>query len=500
MGPVIHQPHIASRPEPGPAPSGVYVGVDRSSGALLLAFLVLGPWLFGATERWSIWILNGLAYASGLLLVVKWIFRWRSGALAVQAVVARQDHHAAGGRLVVRGLAILTGLVLLFCLISALNAAATYHPDQQRFDYHLEQYVRWLPSSWDSTLSWQAFWDYCALACFFWALRDWLMHPAKPPAPGQIMPWTLPPHFQKLLWVVAVNATVIALIGLFQKLTGTDRLLWLRESYMGRGDLMYASFAFRGNAAQYLNLAWPTMLGFWWALRQKARGKAWDGGKVGGAPHVLLLPCAVLTAAAPMIALSRSGTIIMLACLGLTLFIFLWNRRATWRTRCTILLVSLSAVLLGGALAREELGPRLRELFRTPYANPNEVHENAKKMVLDYPWFGVGPGAFRSVYQLYREDPSQSWQTFVHDDWLETRVTFGWVGSFLILGMLALILAKWFLPGGVRAPWELVAMLWVSLGGCLGAAKFGFPLQVYSILALALAVACVLSCLCQPES
>lgn len=469
--------------------------MDRLSGCLLGVYVALGPWLFGATERWSIWTLNAVAYLCGLLLLMKWLVRWRSGAWAVEVVISRRDRQQAGGRIVVRGLAMLTVLVLLYCLVSVLNARATFYPEEQRFEYH--DYVQWLPFTWDSTRTWQAFWDYAALACFFWALRDWLMHPTKPVAPGEMKPLSLPPRFQQLFWIVAINATLLALIGLFQKLTDTNQLLWVRRSYMGRGDLMYASFAFRGNAAQYLNLAWPTMLGLWWVLRDQARGEAWRGRKTGGAPHLLLLPCAVLTAAAPMIALSRSGTLVMLTCLGVALFVFLWNRRGTWRTRCAILLVSVGAVLFGGALAWDELGPRLREWFRTPYANPNEVYENAKQMAVDYPWFGAGPGAFRSIYHLYRSDPAQSWQAFLHDDWLETRVTFGWVGSALILGLLTLSLAKWFLPGGVRAPWEFVAMLWISLGGCLAAAKFGFPLQVYSILALALAVCCVLSCLQQ---
>jgi len=120
-------------------------------------------------------------------------------------------------------------------------------------------------------------------------------------------------------------------------------------------------------------------------------------------------------------------------------------------------------------------------------------------MALDYPLFGIGPGAFRALYQMYRKDPEQSWQAFLHDDWLETQVTFGWVGSMLILGLLGLALTRWFLPGGVFGQWEFVAMLWVAAGGCLAHAKFSFPLQVYSIVLLLLAELAVLSALSRPE-
>jgi len=248
-----------------------------------------------------------------------------------------------------------------------------------------------------------------------------------------------------------------------------------------------------------LNLSWPVILGFWWMQRQRSRETVWDGVKVGGAPHVILLLGAIITAAGPLVATSKGGAIASMLCLCFTLLVFLVNRRANWRTRCTILFVATSVIALGGALGWDQLAPRLRDLFKTPYANPNELYENARQMTLDYPFFGVGPGAFRSLYHLYRSDPQQTWQAFLHDDWLETKVTFGWAGSMLILMMLGMTLTKCFLPGGIRVSWELVAMLWVSLGGCLAYAKFSFPLQVYSILLLFLTVAAVLLSISRPE-
>jgi O-antigen ligase len=164
-----------------------------------------------------------------------------------------------------------------------------------------------------------------------------------------------------------------------------------------------------------------------------------------------------------------------------------------------ILLVCSGVIALGGALGWDQLAPRLRERFKTPYANPNELYENARQMALDYPLFGIGPGAFRAIYPLYRQDAAQTRQAFLHDDWLETRVTFGWTGSMLILCLLGLALTRWFLPGGVLGSWEFIAMLWVAVAGCLAHAKFSFPLQVYSVLALLLAELALLSALSRPE-
>ncbi|HTG43407.1 MAG TPA: O-antigen ligase family protein [Verrucomicrobiae bacterium] len=469
---------------------------DRVGGVLLLAAIALAPWLFGTTEVWSVWTLNSLGYCGGLSLLLKWFLRWRSGALAVERIWREQDPVLRPGTWMVRAMGVLTLLVLFYCLVAALNARATFYPEEHRLEYR--RYIPWLPFTYDSRLTWRTFWSYLALACFFWGVRDWLLHPPRAQAAESEVVLGLPPRFQTFFWVVAVNTTLLALEGTFQRLSGTDKLLWMRRGYSD-AHTMFGPYAFHGNAAQYFNLAWPLIVGFWWTEREKARLTVWAGKKLGGGPHIILLLCAIISGAAPMVATSQGGTLVTLALLVGTAFIFLVHRRGSWRTRCVILLVCLGVVSLGGALGWDQLAPRLRDVFRTRYANPNELYENARQMALDYPVLGIGPGAFRALYPLYRKDAAQSWQAFLHDDWLETRVTFGWVGSMLILCLLGVALTRWFIPGGVFGQWELVAMLWVSVGGCLAHAKFSFPLQVYSILCLLLAELAVLSALSRPE-
>ena len=475
-----------------------YHFADRASGVLLLSHIAIAPWLFGATEHWSISLLNSLAYAAGVLMVFKWFFRWRTGALAVEGIFRGRNQGSEPGAWVVRGMAVLTVLVLFYCLISALNARATYLPREDTFEYH--RYVPWLPFTYDSAITWRTFWNYLALACLFWALRDWLLHPPRREAQESEVVLGLPPRFRTLFWTITVSATLLAVEGLFQRLSGTEKLLWFRPMYSGRAQDMFGPFAFRGNAAQYFNLAWPLILGFWWTERERTRLRKWANLKIGGAPHTILLLCTIITAATPMIASSAGGTLITLAILALSAFVFTVRRGGTWRIRCTILLVCVAVVALGGALGWDQVAPRLRTMFRTPYANPNVLYSDAQQMALDYPLFGIGPGAFRVLYPLYRTDLSQPWQAFLHDDWMETRVTFGWVGSMLILSLLGLALTRWFLAGGIVSRWEIIAMLWIAIGGCLVHAKFSFPLQVYSILGLLLTELVVLSALSRPDN
>lgn len=429
-------------------------------------------------------------------MLAKWLIRWRTGALAVEEIYRGSDERLRPGAWIVHGMAALTVLVLFYCFVSALNARATYDAQTQSLEYH--RFVPWLPFTYDRHLTSQMFWNYLGLASLFWSLRDWLLHPPRPEARESEVVLGLPPRFRTLLWSITLSSTALALQGLFQRLHGTENLLWLRPMYAGRAEDMFGPFAFRGNAAQYFNLAWPLILGFWWMERERARLMMWDGRKIGGGPHLILLLSTVVTAAAPIVASSAGGTLVNLTLLTFTAFVFLVHRGGTWKTRCTILLVCLSVLALGGTLGWDQVAPRLRHLFRTPYANPNELYANAQQMALDYPLFGIGPGAFRILYPLYRADLSQPWQAFLHDDWLETRVTFGWVGSMLVLSLLGMALTRWFFAGGVASRWEMIAMLWVAVGGCLAHAKFSFPLQVYSILALLLVELAILSSLSRP--
>ena len=66
-----------------------------------------------------------------------------------------------------------TFCILLYCLISAWNARAIYHPGEWSFEYR--NAIPWLPHSYDQASSWEAFWKYLGLAGLFWALRDWLL-------------------------------------------------------------------------------------------------------------------------------------------------------------------------------------------------------------------------------------------------------------------------------------------------------------------------------------
>src|SRR5205085_11579153 len=139
------------------------------------------------------------------------------------------------------------------------------------------------------------------------------------------------------------------------------------------------------------------------------------------------------------------------------------------RRLCRILVVgvTLAALASGGCLAGAKLQKRFDNLEKNKWSQRGEIYDNSKKIAEDFRWFGTGPGTFRSVYVLYRGEASQTWAAFVHDDWLETRITFGVVGMSIVLTLLLLVLGRWFVPGPMPIPPVLGATIAISIVGCL---------------------------------
>jgi O-antigen ligase len=140
------------------------------------------------------------------------------------------------------------------------------------------------------------------------------------------------------------------------------------------------------------------------------------------------------------------------------------------------------AVVSGSYLSSDLLRERFKERGVSDLSGREEIYRNAKLMAKDYPTLGVGPGAFSSVYHMYRQEVGDEWHGFLHDDWLETRITFGWLGLGLIVINLLVFLAWVGSPGRPTVFYAFQLCVLLGLLGALVHAKFDFPFQTYSIL------------------
>jgi len=446
-------------------------------------------------------------YALGILLLTKLFIRKVKGypASRWENFSARSGTHLRRrhppARLLTRTLAGLTLAVLAYCLTSVLNAAATYNSETRLFEYHHS--IGWLPHSFDSHRTWFTFWMYLGLAGSFWAIRDWLLgmtpdeeraiHTGTENDSGKpLMP--LPSRLRALLWMVCVNGALLGVEAIVQRASGSTKLLFLAQPLVNpEGETQFGPYAYRSNAAQYFNLLWPLCLGFWWTVQRAAGSRAKS--------HHLLLLCAAIMAACPIISTSRGGalvsagilTLMVISSVVIHFFSPNTHRRQTQKGTAILLCLFFAVTLaLGWYFGWETLAPRMEQI-QAGYQGREEMYDAARPMAKDYPLFGTGPGTFATVFQLYRFSNSTYWPEQLHNDWLETRITFGWLGLFLLLTALACVALRWFIaPGGIRGDRRFVILAWLGLIGCLVHALFDFPLQIHSILFLFLVICAIL--------
>jgi len=477
---------------------------DDLSGKLIYFMVVFSPWAFGTTQPWSIWTMNGLGYLLGILLGIKLVIRKWSGYQPARwgenYSISRNDN-ARLTQLLVRTLGVTTILLLAFCLLGVINARSTYRNATASFEYH--QFISWLPNSHDRHGGWLAFCNYLALALSFWAMRDWLLgksvseeraERSQLNVLGLRSTFMLPERLRRLLWVLCLNGGLLGIEGIVQRLVGTDKLLFFIETRINKAaEDQFGPYAYRSNAAQYFNLVWPACLGLWCTLRQTAARK----GKSPFDVRHLILVCVMIMAAAPIISSTRAGAIVAVIELVLAAGILCFARpQISFKARMGILFFAVLTLGFGVWLGWATLAPRLEpDEFQNSLAGRNSMYETARQMAVDYPVFGTGPGTFEPLFQLYRVDPNEYWPAQLHNDWLQTLITFGWLGSGLIAVAFVCVLVRWFIPGGIAAGRELVPLLWVAIGGCLLHARYDFPFQICSILFVFLLLCAILSCL-----
>jgi len=201
----------------------LYTVCDYGTEWLVYVMVIFTPWAFGTTQPWSVWTMNGAGYGLGALLAIKLFIRGVKGYMPPRwgkdSFPELPKPHftkflrAAYLKFTLVGL---TLGVLLFCLVSALNAAATHDPDELNFIYHA--YISWLPHSFDSSRTWLVFWNYLALSCVFWAIIDWL--PGKSGGEERAARQkslggssggapSFPSRLRRLLWVLCINGAMV---------------------------------------------------------------------------------------------------------------------------------------------------------------------------------------------------------------------------------------------------------------------------------------------------
>ena len=294
----------------------------------------------------------------------------------------------------------------------------------------------------------------------------------------------------RLWWTIAIAGGSIALLGLLQKATGAAMIFWGPPGPRGPYETFFATYFYHANAGAYLNLVLPLILGqtVWVLMR----------------PSSPVIKAVSLTFALLIIGAVAANTSRMAQLVGavLILLLLLGFLRGALRKRGviehkTLLLGSLLVVFTLFAIARaSHLDQPLKRWSELSSQLPADARwlawRAAERALGDAGWLGFGPGTFRVIFPYYTSGLGPNiegiWR-FLHEDYLQTILEWGWLGSALwglfFFSGVAVAVRNLLKPGKavewrpryrVLLPVTILALLGIALH-----ALVDFPFQIASL-------------------
>lgn len=505
--------------------SRVYSFCDALSGALIISSVIFAPWALGTVHEWSIRIMNLLAALLGVLLVCKFLARYHSSSIGrhqghSNVLVMKESGLADLGRLKkshrsVKWAGVLTAMCLVYILTSLLNFRSEFDPEVMIFSYRTA--VNWLPHTFDYSATLDQFMMYFAMYLGFWSIRDWLKGNEAVPgfksgtAAVEMRSLVLPTRVRVLLVTICINGIVLALVGILQRLSESEKLLWIYTPEINKQPVFhFGPYAYRGNAVAYMNLLWPITLFLFLYYREQER--KFSRSRFGGGAYLLLVPGLVILGVAVLLANSRAGVIVFLYCAVLAVFclrVGIERKRVLFVPLLVgLVLVFSVATWLGGDRKGSE-GWVLDRLQRTVLENLEiknigrlDIYQHLGPLVSEAPIWGYGPGTFSSIYQMFRKETLEKssnslvgWSAWAHSDPIEYLITFGVAGTGLLALTFVTILSLPIVGGLYPISVAHGRLFYVGISGFCAQSLVDFPFQIYSLLHILSVVLSIVSVL-----
>jgi len=220
------------------------------------------------------------------------------------------------------------------------------------------------------------------------------------------------------------NGAALALLGLANAFSSTETILWAFPP----DSPAFGPYANRAHFSMFIAMLLP--LGM---ARLLDQGLGRRGERL---PLVLAL---ALMGAAVGAAASRAGLALVLLEVLLVPLVMRWGDRRTPLRRilgraCLILAL---AVGVGIGVGGQRLGERLVGRFRDDaFAVRSEIWRATLRMIAEHPLFGVGLGAFATVYPQYDSSNGLRYTAEAHNDYLQLLAETGIAGGLLGVGVL----------------------------------------------------------------
>ena len=422
---------------------------------ILFAALAYAPWAYGATTSETIKVTNYVLLGA----LVFW---------AAELLTSGRRPQSP------RFLPILIGGLFCIGVWMALNARSIYDSEFSLF-VSLRNFAPFLTGSVDYANS------------VAWMLRGALLF-------GTILfvsdlsqssRWLL-----RLWYVTSLVGGSIAFLGLLQKATGAQMIFWQPPPPPEFGvTTFFATYFYHGNAGAFLNLVWPLSAGL--VIRAFT---------IRGQPGMRALWTIVLivTVGGVVANTSRMAQVVALGMLAAIALLFGPGllRSLPGAQKSVAVAGSLAIILALVALAQAtHLEQPLNRWQSVGERIPADARwQSARVALVAIPGAGLlgfGPGTFRVVFPSYNIGSGHavpgSWR-FLHQDYLQTVMEWGWLGSslwaLLFFGGIAVGIntykryatRHWLPRRRVMQPLTIIA-----LGGVATHALVDFPFQIESI-------------------
>ena len=293
----------------------------------------------------------------------------------------------------------------------------------------------------------------------------------------------------RLWYVIGLVGGSIAFLGLLQKATGAISILWQPPPPEPvRVYTFFATYYYHGNAGAFLNLVCPLSSGL--VIRAFTSGSdPWM--------RAMWTSVFLLTIAAVLANTSRMAQLVallLLVAICVQFGPFLIRKLSGGKSVALAGALAIGLTLIAFAQASHLEQPLKRWRLESPHI-ANDARWQASRVAVralpDAGLFGFGPGTFRVVFPIYNRSGSDqvpgTWR-FLHQDYLQTLLEWGWIGGILwallffggitvsIRGYKEHARREWTPRRRVLQPLVIIALMGVALH-----ALVDFPVQIESI-------------------
>ena len=227
-------------------------------------------------------------------------------------------------------------------------------------------------------------------------------------------------QFSLLINAIIFLGFLISIFGIIQKFTYSGRVYWFDAP--GTASQPFGPFVNRNHFAGCITMIIPLALGY--SLSDIALSK-----------RVVYGFCAAIMSLGLFLSLSRSGILVYL--FSLCVFLSLLNLKNGLKIKKRLIFIWLLLVFglfvsFGDAKAILE---RFTSLFNDSAASGlghGYLWSDILKLWQDFPLFGIGLGAFRSISSMYKSINAQDLITYAHNDILQLLAETGLLGFMAI--------------------------------------------------------------------